>query len=458
MTTALVGAMCTPAAARAQYVDARTSIAVAASYSRAITDQPYPTAFTLSGPSVALTPGVTLLADTPLTSETLVYNLSFSLPFTSSLQIYHEPVSYANHLTFTSRVSVDPLTDLTFSLGFIESPVNASVGGTGDSAEAPVDFIPAGVDYTVSGSAQAGVSRQLSELLSVNDSIGTSFGAPYDPLQILPRVMSARDTLTLSRQFENDTLGLTLNVGYNYTTLGQSQNGTLTFPTQSFSNSLTATWTRTLLETLSVSAGAGVAQTVNLANPGNFMLENQHWSPTASLSLNYHKELAVAALAYSHAQSINLTDGSDNFTDSLSLRFSLPAGNTGITSSATAAVNHNLAVGGVLTTGPETTYTTDFTLLYRPPTLTSTSVSIRGQASRQVAQASTTDLLPAMALAAANLTRLSITLSMTFSYPDASAVRTTPHLGPVVSAGAPEPAELLAPPPVHFQMAPPPSP
>src|SRR5580692_1796880 len=107
VTAALLGATCTSATARAQYVDWRASVALAATYSSTLTDQPYPTIFTQAGPTISLTPSLTLLADTPMTSENLAYNFTLGLPFTSGFQLSYAPVNYANHLTFTSRVTLD---------------------------------------------------------------------------------------------------------------------------------------------------------------------------------------------------------------------------------------------------------------------------------------------------------------------------------------------------------------
>src|SRR5579862_6077009 len=101
VTAALLGATCTSSAARAQYVDWRTSIGFAASYSSTLTDQPYPTVFTQAGPSISMTPSLTLIADTPMTTENLAYNFTLSLPFTSSFHLYYAPINYANHLTFS---------------------------------------------------------------------------------------------------------------------------------------------------------------------------------------------------------------------------------------------------------------------------------------------------------------------------------------------------------------------
>jgi hypothetical protein len=477
VTAALLGATCLATPARAQYADWRASVAVSGSYNRAITDQPYPTQLTFSGPSVALTPSLTLLADTPMTSENLAYNLSISLPFTSAFQLAYRPLQYSNHFTFTSRITINDLTSLSLNLGFIETPINGALTG-GSSEEAPVDFIPAGVEYTLSGTAGLTLSRQITELFSVAESLNATIGAPFDPMSVRPRTMSGRTSTTLTRTLETGALGLTLNVAFNGTTAGQSQSGGITYPTQSLSNSLMASWTYKFREELTLTLGGGAAQTITFPNPGSFATQTpgtfvgvaQHWQPTGSVSLSYHRDLASVSLSYNHAQSVNLADGSNNFTDSVNLRFSLPAANTGITTSATAGFNHNQAVGGVTAAGTDSVFLADATIMYRPPRVPTLGISLRGMVSRQIGDVSIASEQSTSSAAAvlpiSNLTRLGATLSLTFSYPDSSRVRSVPHLGPVVSTEAPEPEEILNPEPPHLELpapdaepeAPPPTP
>ncbi len=105
-------------------------------------------------------------------------------------------------------------------------------------------------------------------------------------------------------------------------------------------NTLALNWSHQYTEAFSSALSAGVTQTLT-PNAGTFM----QVQPTGTAALSYNFLLATAALSYAHMAQPNLTTGTVNFSDAVSLRLSVPIGLTGLSAIGTAGYTHSVPVG-----------------------------------------------------------------------------------------------------------------
>jgi hypothetical protein len=413
---ALLGATSLAAPARAQHFDGRASLTAGVTYNQTLTDAPYPTALTTAGPSVTLGPSAVLIYDTPLTNNTLTYSLTVGVPFTKQLQTNASSINYTNRLAYSGRFTLSELSTMTATLAVNHSPLH-TLGIGADPSQAAADPVPAGAAYLLGVQAGEGFNRQLSQQLSLTQAASFTFNAPFDPLVISARTIGGQLSLGLNKQFDADTLGIQLAAAATYFTAGETAGGGVTDPTLQMTNSLQLTYSRPLTELLTLAISAGASQVVNLSQPTPTAVQ-----PTGTLAITYHLDLATATLNYAHMAAPNLATNSVNFTDSGTLRFSMPLGQTGLTGTGSAGITHTTPIG----TGGEQTNVimSDLSLVWRPISVPTLSLTARGQVQRQVGGGDVNG----------GFTRITTSLNLTYSYPSSNAAQLVPSMAPPVGA------------------------
>jgi hypothetical protein len=420
MAAALLGTIGLAAPARAQRVDGRVSLTMSGAYNQTLTDAPYPTAATQAGPSISMAPSAVLLIDTPLTNHTLTYAFSVALPFTKDIKLVAAPLTYSHRFSYSGRYTVDDLTTVSLGGSFSYAPVNTLSGSGGDPTQTPVDASPVGAAYTLAASLTQGCNRQLSEEWSLTQSSSFSFGAPIDPALIHPKTLGTQDSITLSKRINKETVGVVATAAVNYFTIGEGAGGQITDPNTQITDSLALTWTHPWTDSLSMTLNAGVTQIISPAATTVTSVQ-----PSGSVALNYRFDISTLTAQYAHQASPNLAAGSVAFTDSATLRFSLPIGSTGLSTSGTGGFTHSAPVGGngtSLVGSPTNVIVSDAALTYKSQRLPSLSLSLRAQLQRQVP---TDD--PSQ-----GFTRVSGSLSLSYSYPAANAAQTVPAMAPAL--------------------------
>jgi hypothetical protein len=240
---------------------------------------------------------------------------------------------------------------------------------------------------------------------------------------------------------------VTLTNQLNYFTPSQASPGAVVVPAHSaWVNTLAVNWTHPFTEAFSSTVTAGATQTLS-PEAVTFM----QVQPTGTLSLNYNFLLATAALAYSHQAQPNVTTGTVNFIDGVSLRFGAPLGTTGLLTSGTAGYSHSVPVGTPIVacpadmptcnpspvlTNPSHVFVADAGLDYRPERVPTFTVGIRGQVTRQIVTDDATALN--------NFTRYTVSLNLTYSYPNANAAAVRPQFTPLLSTQAPSGSDVVS--------------
>jgi hypothetical protein len=411
---ALIGVSSFAMPAEAQYVSWRTSLTGSGNYSYSLTDAPYPDAQTFAGPSVSLSPSLILLFDTPLTTNTLTYAFSLTLPFDKDLKLATGPLSYSNRLSYSGRYQLSEVSNVSLSLSGSHSPTRTT-GFGGDASETQIDPVPAGASYLLSVSATESFTRQFDGGMSALQSTGLNLNAPFDPLVNQARTIGISNSLTFSRAFESHTLGVVASVAVSYFTLSETAGGGVVDPHTGITDSLSLTWSHPLTPTLTTSAMLGVTQIIN---PGTETPTAV--SPSGNASLTYNLDFATMTLTLAHGAAPNLVTGSVNFTDSGTLRFNLPIGQTGLSTSGTGGFTHMTPLGSL--SSPTNIFLGDLSLSYHAAALPSLTLSGRASLQRQLAGDSS------------GFTRLTTSLSLAYSYPSATTAQVQANLPPALGA------------------------
>ena len=170
--------------------------------------------------------------------------------------------------------------------------------------------------------------------------------------------------------------------------------------------------------------------------------------PTGTAALTYSFNMATAALNYAHQAMPNIATGTVNFVDTVSLRFSLPIALTGLIAVGSVgyarmqpltSAQSSVAADNVLST--TNVVIGDAALNYQPRRVETLTLGVRGQITRQLASGTISDTTAALE---DDLTRYTISLNVTYSYPRANAALVRPSLAPLYSVQAPTPAEIIS--------------
>lgn len=426
---AFAGVLGFAAPARAQYVDWRAAFTMSGQYNRQVTDAPYPTAQTLSGPSIGLSPAINLLYDTPRTDNTFTYTFSINVPFTTSFTVKPIPLTYTNRLTYSGRYALSEVTTMSLMGNFSEAPLN-SFTSVNDPTEAPIMTTPTGALVMLTATLQEGLTRQLKDSWSLTQSTSAGFGYPIDTALVRARTFTLQSSLTLSKNFAADTLGMTLTNSTNYFTASEGAFGAVAPAHTQLTNAFLGNWTRTFTPSFSSALSIGVTQ---LINPDG--VNKTSAQPSGSLTLNYSRDLATVALSYQHMAMPNLTTGQINFVDTVAARFSLPFGpeKLGLSSSGSAGFTHSTPIGGDGTPGaPSNVFVADAAANYKPPFAPTLATSLRFQVQRQVPSADPT----------AAFTAYAISFSLMYAYPTVQAATVLPRMTPVFSVTNATPSDV----------------
>lgn len=421
---AVCAAACVASPASAQHFEGRASFTAAGTYSRTITDAPSPTTLTLSGPSVSLSPSVSLVHETPRTTSTLSHAFALNLPFDEDQKLARGPRSYSQNLRYAGRYQVSELTRVSLALSFHHRPTNA-LDVAADPSQTALDAVPAGASYVLGTSASIGFTRLLSPVLSLTESNGFSYNAPIHPRIVTPKTIGALASLSIDRQLEVDTLGVMLAVEMSYFTAGEAIGAGVIAPRVQLANTLSGTWTRALTDAWRWALTFGATQVVSPAAERPTAIQ-----PTGTAALTYRFEVAAATLSYAHQAAPNLATGAVSFTDALTLRFSVPFGETGLLCTGSGGFSRMTPIGS-RDGEPTSTLLGDASLTWRPPISQSLSLSLRGQVQRQIGGA---DPLGAF-------TRVSGSLNLAYAYPSAAAASVPPMLPPALGLSPPAPSE-----------------
>jgi hypothetical protein len=449
---------------RAQHVEYRASVTATGAYSQSLGGAgTMSQQNALAGPTVAFSPSLIALVDTLRTDNTFTYAFSLNVPFTQKGTVSPFSLLYSNRLSYGGHYALSELTTMTFGAAVTESPLNTFIPSQ-NPAEAPVQVTPAGVAYMLNFNGTEGFSRQVSELSSFTQNGSFTLGYPIDPTSIRARTFSGSNSFGVARSFFKDSLGVTLTNQFNYFTASKSAetvttsrsaapittsevtNFIVTLPSQTWVNTLALNWSHPFTERLSSTLIAGVTQTLS---PGQATL--MHVQPSGTATLNYNFLLATASLSYAHAAAPNVTTGTVNFTDSATARFSMPIGLTGLVTTGSAGYTYSTPIGtpivlcpgnlpncsaAVTATSPSHVIVADAALDYHPERVPTLTVGLRGQITRQVLTEDTS--------AANDFTRYTISLNLTYSYPNANAAAVRPHLSPLFSAEPPPSSEIMS--------------
>ena len=443
-TAAWLGTVGLAAPARAQHVEGRATATLTGGYSQTLSDSP---TLTGAGPLLALSPALTALVDSPRTTNTFTYTFSLSVPFTRTTAgqpLGVQSVSYANRLSYTGHYEVSEVTSATLGAGFAQAPLN-SVDLSQNPASASVQSIPTGAAILITVNANEGLSRQLSNTLSGSQAFAFAFGDPIDltptTRAVLARTFSITNSLSLSRAFErgnfvfslaNQTNAFTASQAPDVATSAGPMPGVFAPASEAFVNTASVGYSYPFTESLTGSATVGVSQVLSPNTSGYQQIE-----PTGTLGLNYAYRLATAALTLSHTAMPNLATATLAFTDMANLRVSIPIGTTGLTTLGTVGFTHTTPVGTVPAggqAGPTNVFLTDADVKYTPPKVQTLSVGVRGIITRQWIP----DALPG---SGATFTRYTLTLNLTYSYPNVRAAQIPPSFNP---GQAPTPTDIVS--------------
>jgi hypothetical protein len=130
----------------------------------------------------------------------------------------------------------------------------------------------------------------------------------------------------------------------------------------------------------------------------------------------------------------------------------VPIGLTGLVTTGSVGYTHAVPLGtpqpdcsGAVTmcqvplvTGPSNVYLADAVLEYKPERVPTLAVAFRGQFTRQVL----TD--PTATSLADSFTRYTLSLNLTYSYPNVNAAAVRPHFSPLYSTQAPAGSDIVS--------------
>ncbi len=446
-TAVLFAVIGVTAPARAQvHLSWRASVRLTGAYTQTISDAPFPTAQTFAGPLIGLSPSIVALLDTLRTENTLTYAFALTVPFARQTATTSAPVSYSNRLNYMGHYAFNEITSGTLGAGVTLSPLNA-LDPTSDPTAAPIQSVPSGTAYMLSANASEGIVRQLTELTSFSQAGAFLYGNPIDPSSEPAHTYSIQNSFTVTRSFSRDSLGGTLTTQANYFTaaVGPAPLLTTTPGSSAYVNTLTANYSHPFTQAFSGTVTAGVTQTLS---PGaTTFMEVQ---PTGTLALTYNFNLATATLNYAHQAMPNLITGTVNFVDMASMRFSLPFGVTGLTALGTAGYSRSMPLTAANTDVSATTANAlavantilaDVALNFQPRQVETLTFGVRGQLTRQWSSGDVTDVATALTN---DLTRYTISVNVTYSYPNANAALVRPSFTPLYSVQAPAPADIVS--------------
>lgn len=403
---AAVGLLLAPARASAQAVDGKISASLSGGYNAVIKDTDQPDAS--SGPFMSFSPSLSGNLETPRTSHSLSYSLSLTLPITRN-GFDTRPIQYSNKLNYSLKLPIDSITNMSLSTGLTEAPNNQFLM-TGDPSETPIDSVSPGTALNLNVTAGESFDRQLSEVVSLTQSLNFTYGNPIIPETITAKTIGLSGSLALANKFAIDTLTVSLNGSLNHFTPSE-QNPEAR---NSFTQALTLSWSRPLTETLQGSVNAGISRVFTPNQEGG-----DTYSPTGGASLTYNLAPASSTFSYSYSSGVNVFTASMNFSHQLSLRFSMPIGETGLSTSATLGYTHAVPTTTEAANATQT-ITADASLSYAPTFVKMLSGSVRGQY---------TQMLPGD-LPSAAFKRLGLTVSLSYSWPNAKPPVHTPYFSP----------------------------
>jgi hypothetical protein len=313
----------------------------------------------------------------------------------------------------------------------MESPLVA-FGPVSDPTEARIMTSPSGALLLLTLGLQEGLTRQLSETWSLDQSTAYVFGYPIDTKLVRARTYTIQNSLGASKSFSLDTLSLTLSSATSYFTVGQDAGGAVIPRRAQLADTLMLSWSRTFLPSLSGMLTAGVTQIVT---PGG--LDGMSLEPSGVAALIYSREPATVAISYQRAVAPNLGTGQLDKLDTVAARFSVPIGaeKLGLTAAGSVGFTRATAIGSDGVPGaPTNVFLTDAAATYVPSFADVLSAGLRFQIIRQVPGAET---LPAFTSYAASF-------SLAFSYPSANAARARASMTPVYSVAPPTTGEFVS--------------
>ena len=439
LTAAALTVVClVPAGAGAQSIDGRASIAVAGTVSQFIADGPYPTS--LSGRTVSTTaaPSVVLIFETPRTTSTLSESCGLSVPIEAPTG--YSSFAVTNLFAYGIRRDLDESDALSLSLGATEVPANSLVVAQ-DPSQTNLAAMPSTAQAVLTFSATEGIARQVTPTVTVTQTAGITYGYVIDPLIVHPRTTSVSVGLTASRQFFRDTASASVGTSYSSFTASAGMDGSVAQPYDVVATSVGGTWGHELSDTLRSMVSVGAVRTVGT---GPAFVGGAQYAPTASASLVYSFDYAAATLSVAHQQALNVAIGTNDFTDQVALRLTMPIQSAGLVASGSAGYAHTIPLAGTqaVAAAPDA-WIGDLGLHYVPPALPIVTAGVRGQLARDVSRDPSEP----------SDTRWSVSVSLMFSYPNAAAARRPPGMSPI-SNGFPGAGPMAVQPPAEPASAP----
>ncbi len=428
----------TPGRARAQYVEGRASVMLAGGYTALVADKGAPAALSFSAPILSVAPSLAGLLETARTRQTALYALTLTAPLAGL------PGAVANRLDYQGRFEVGSMSTLNLVATVSEGPLNGFVAST-DPAQTPLQTLSAGTGVLFTASLRESWAQELPARMVFGQTTAVSFGDPMGGSTLVPKSLAVHNGFLLGRHLERDTLSLSADVGVDRFTAADV--GVLGAPDilpahTELVDTFAFLWTRTLSETWSSSASVGLVHAVSIDGPTGHRVQ-----PIGSATVTYRRELATLMAGYAHQAGMNLSDGTETFSDQLQARASLPLGQTGLFSSFTLGFSHITPLDADLTSASASNVVVaDAGFLYFPTRIPWLTAGLRGQIHRQSASTATANAVTGAVDPGSSFgfTRYSATLSVSFSFPRATAALIQPNLG----VFAPMPmAEVLEPPP-----------
>jgi hypothetical protein len=412
--------------ARAQHVEAKASIMLTGAYTRSWSDSPSPSALTFAGPSVALSPLLALLVDTPRTENALGYALSLSLPIVHGPTVDSSSLTYANRVTYMGRYALDEFWSMTLAAGLSQSPL-ASFVPSQDPTASPVQTVPAGAANMLAVNVSEGISRLVTERTSITQGAAFAYGDPLVPTGIASRTYTAQNALGWSREFFYDTLGMTLTNEYDHFTAAPN------IPASSvWINTLSLTYAHAFSETLTATLTPGATATVSPGATRSVVVQ-----PSGTATLRYDHRFASAALAFAHQAEPNLAAATVAFDDMVTLRFMVPIATTGLVAAGTAGFARSTPIEsaeGRPKPNPANVFLADTALDYFPASEKHFSIGMRAFIARQAVVGDPAN----------SFTRYTLALHLTYAYPSAEAAMVRPALTPAYAVRAPTQTEIVS--------------
>jgi hypothetical protein len=412
--------------AHAQHVEARASLTLTGAYTRSWSDSPTPSALTFAGPSVALSPVLAMLVDTPRTENALGYALSLSLPIVRGPTVNSSSLTYANRVTYLGRYALDELTSMTLGAGLSQSPLDSFVPSQ-DPTAAPIQTVPAGAANMLAVNVNEGVSRLVTDRTSITQAAAFAYGDPLVPSGIASRTYVAQSALGWTREFLYDTLGMTLTNQYDHFTASPQLAASSVLI-----NTLSLDYAHAFSEALSVTLTPGATATVSPGAARSVVVQ-----PSGTATLRYDHRFASAALAFAHQAEPNLATATVAFDDMVTLRFLVPIATTGLVAAGTAGFTRSTPIEsaeGRPKPSAANVFLADTALDYYPASEKRFSIGMRAFVARQAFVSDPTS----------SFTRYTLALHVTYAYPSAEAAMVRPALTPGLSVRAPTQSEIVS--------------